>query len=137
MTRTALTLGVTLAVGIAVGALGATELQAQGDGIKRSLLQRKDVAGVEGREAVLGAAEIAPGFAAGKHIHYGIELGYVLEGSAVLEVEGEAPRMLKAGDSYAIDHRKPHDAKNTSAAPVKVLAIYVIEKGKPLAEPAK
>jgi quercetin dioxygenase-like cupin family protein len=137
MKRTTLTLGLTLATGIAIGALGTTALHAQGDGIKRTMLQRKDLTGVDGREVFMGTAEIAPGAAAGKHIHHGTEVGYVLEGSGVLEVEGEAPRTITAGDSYHIDPMKPHDAKNTGSAPVKVLAIYIVEKGKPLAEPVK
>jgi hypothetical protein len=29
-----------------------------------------------------------------------------------------------------------HNAKNTGAAPVKILAVYIVEKGKPLAEAA-
>lgn len=137
MKRMTLTLGLTLIVGVAIGALGATALHAQGDGVKRMMLQKKDLTGIDTREVVMAAAEIAPGVAAGKHLHHGTEVGYVVEGSAVLEVEGEAPRTLKAGDSYHVDLRRPHDAKNTGTTPLKVVAVYIVEKGKPLAEPVK
>lgn len=60
----------------------------------------------------------------------------MVEGSASLEIEGEMPRLLKAGDSYMIPAGKVHDAKTVGDAPVKVLATYVVEKGKPLATPA-
>jgi hypothetical protein len=32
--------------------------------------------------------------------------------------------------------RAKHDAHNTGAAPLKVVAVYVVEKGKPLTTPA-
>jgi quercetin dioxygenase-like cupin family protein len=70
------------------------------------------------------------------HIHDGHEVGYVLEGTARLEVEGEAPTALRAGDHYHVDAGRRHDARNTGTGPAKVLAIYLIEKGKPLAVPA-
>ncbi len=107
---------------------------AQAPAIKRTLLQRLDVG--DNREAILGLAEIPPDGAAGRHTHPGVEFGYVVEGSASLEVEGETPRLLKAGDSYTIPMGKVHDAKTVGDKPVKVLATYVVEKGKPLATPA-
>jgi quercetin dioxygenase-like cupin family protein len=121
-----------LALAIA-GALAVTAM-GQAAGIKRTLLQRSDAG--ENREAILGLAEIAPGAAAGRHTHFGVELGYVVEGSASLEVEGEMPRLLKAGDSYMIPAGRIHDARTVGDQPAKVLATYVVEKGKPLATPA-
>ena len=114
--------------------LGTAATMAQAPGIKRTLLQRTDVG--DNREAILGLAEIAPGAAAGRHTHPGIEFGYVVEGSASLEIEGETPRLLKAGDSYMIPAGRIHDAKTVGDQPTKVLATYVVEKGKPLATPA-
>ena len=123
---------------VAAGALFAglaSQGSAQTPGIKRTLLQRTEIPG-ENREVVLGLAEIAPGFSAGRHTHPGVETGYVLEGMAALEIDGEPGRVLKAGDSYAIPAGKIHDARALGEAPVKVLATYVVEKGKPLASPA-
>ena len=77
-----------------------------------------------------------PGLAAGRHTHFGTETGYVAEGSASLEIEGETPKLLKAGDSYVIPAGKVHDAKTVGDKPVKVIATYIVEKGKPLATPA-
>ena len=104
-------------------------------GIKRTLLQRVDVG--NGMEVVMGIAEIAPGGATGRHSHFGVETGYALAGTSTLEVDGEPPRTLKAGDSYLIPAGKPHDARVVGDAPAKVLAVYIVEKGKPLATPAK
>jgi quercetin dioxygenase-like cupin family protein len=125
-----------LGVGIAAGWTAATMLEAQPTGIKRTLLMKKELAGIDGREVYLGTAELAPGASAGRHFHDGHEISYVLEGTAVLEVEGEPPTPLKPGDHFHIDPTKRHDARNTGAGPARVLAIYLIEKGKPLAVPA-
>ena len=126
--RVAATLGLA-----AVLAAGATVAQAPG--IKRTLLQRIDIG--NNMEVILGIAEIAPGGATGRHTHFGVETGYALGGQASLEVEGEPPKLLNAGESYVIPAGKVHDAKVVGDVPAKVLAVYVVEKGKPLATPAK
>ena len=123
-----LRLGASLVVA-AVLAAGAT--LAQAPAIKRTLLQRADVGG--NLEVVLGLAEIAKGGSTGRHTHFGAETGYVIEGTSILEIEGEAPRTLKAGDSYMIPAGKVHNAIAIGEGTTKVLATYVIEKGKPLA----
>jgi quercetin dioxygenase-like cupin family protein len=123
-----------LACGAAIGAGVDRIALAQQPGIKRTILLRTDEPGSQTHEAVMGVAEIAPGAMAGKHRHPGIEIGYVLEGSVTLEHEGEPARMLKAGDSFR-NAPGVHNAKNTGTTPVKILAVYLVEKGKPLAEP--
>ena len=120
------------AIAFCVLALAAT---AQSPGVKRTLLQRIDVPD-SNRETVLGMAEIAAGGSAGRHTHPGVEVTYVLQGSAQLLIDGEAPRLVKAGESFTIPAGKVHDAKVVGGSPLKVLATYVVEKGKPLASPA-
>ena len=117
----------------AVLAAGATAAQAPG--IKRTILQRLDLG--NGMEVILGLAEIPPGGSVGRHTHFGIETGYALAGQSSLEVGGEVPKLLNPGDSYAIASGKVHDAKVVGDVPARVLAVYVVEKGKPLATPAK
>jgi quercetin dioxygenase-like cupin family protein len=103
--------------------------------IKRIPLQRFDVPGTA-YETVIGIAEIAPNVSTGRHTHPGPESGYVIEGGFQLLIDGEAPRLLKAGDSYKLAPRTIHDAK---AGPdgAKVIATYVVEKGQPLASAAQ
>jgi len=122
-------------VGAAAIGAGVDRLAlAQQPGIKRTILQRTDDPANPKYEAVMGIAEIAPAAMSGRHRHPGIEIGYVLEGSVTLEHEGEPAKTLKAGDSFK-NEPGVHNAKNTGTAPVKILAIYLVEKGKPLAEP--
>ena len=103
--------------------------------IKRTVLQRVDVPGTPNYETVTGIAEIAPNVNIGRHTHPGAETGYLIEGAMTLIVEGKAPLSLKAGDSYQIPVNAIHDAKSADSG-AKVLAVYIVEKGKPLASPA-
>jgi quercetin dioxygenase-like cupin family protein len=103
--------------------------------IKRTPLQKFDVPGTS-YETVIGIAEIVPNVNIGRHTHPGPESGYMLEGEMTLLVDGQPPKPLKAGDSYQIPPGAIHDAK-TGAAGAKVIATYVVEKGKPLASPAQ
>lgn len=107
---------------------------AQQGGIKRTPLQKVEFP--DGYATVSGIAEIPPGGAAGRHTHPGIETGYVLEGEADLLIEGQPAKHLKAGDSYQIPAGAAHDAKVAGDKPLKVLAVYVVDKAKPLATPA-
>lgn len=107
----------------------------QTQGIKRIPLQRFDVPGAA-YETVIGIAEIAPNISVGRHTHPGPESGYLLEGSFELLIDGEASRQLKAGDSYKVPPGTVHDAK-TGPNGAKVIATYVVEKGQPIASPAK
>jgi quercetin dioxygenase-like cupin family protein len=102
--------------------------------IKRIPLQRFDVPGT-GYETVIGIAEIAPNVLIGRHTHPGPESGYVTEGSFELLIDGEAPRLLKSGDSYQVPARVVHDAR-TGPDGAKVIATYVVEKGQPIASAA-
>jgi quercetin dioxygenase-like cupin family protein len=107
---------------------------AQAPAIKRTPLQTVDVPGT-GYNAITGIAEIAENAMIGRHTHPGPETGYVMEGEMVLMIDGQPPKTLKAGESYQVPPGAVHDAKS-GAKGAKVLAVYVVEKGKPLATPA-
>ncbi len=117
---------------------GAQQLPAaanQSPTIKRIPLQKFDVQGTN-METVIGIAEIAPNVNIGRHSHPGIESGYMLSGEATLLVDGQPPKPMRAGDSYQIPYGAIHDAKSGPGG-AKVIATYVVEKGKPFAVPAK
>jgi len=102
--------------------------------IKRTPLQTVDVVGSP-YQTVTGIAEIAPNVNIGRHTHPGYETGYVMEGDMTLLVEGKPPLALKPGDSYQIPLDAVHDARSGDKG-AKVLAVYIVERGKPLALPA-
>ena len=119
---------------LALAALAGTgALMAQG--LQRTVVGRADVS-VPGREAVVARVEIAPGANAGRHTHPGDEISYVLEGQGELLIDGQPPRAIKAGESFVIPAGVVHDARNDGNAPIKLVGVYVVEKGKPLATPA-
>ena len=108
---------------------------AQQPAFKRTVLQQSDIS-VAGREVVSAVADFEPRATPGRHTHPGEEIGYVLEGTFLIEQEGKAPVTLKAGGSFLIPAGTIHNATNTGTGPGKILATYIVEKGKPLATPA-
>jgi len=112
----------------------AATLVAQ-NGVQRTVVQRMD-SSVPGREALSVRVEFAAGASTGRHIHPGDEIDYVVDGEGEWLVEGQANRKAKAGDSIIIPGGTVHEARNTGASPLKVMAVFVVEKGKPLTTPA-
>jgi len=116
--------------------LASFVLYAQQPGFTRKMLQDQNLS-VSDRHAVQALAEFVPGGVAGKHTHPGEELGYVVEGTLQLEIVGQPPRTVKAGEAFFVPAGVVHDGKNIGKGPAKVLATYFVEKGKPVASPAK
>ena len=135
MKRTALPLALTFAIGLVFGVVGSQLLNAQQAPVKRTALVQAELEGVAGKEVIQYIGEIAPGASSGKHYHPGPEVAFVLQGSGTLELEGQPPKHLKAGDTTGyIPARHIHEAKNASATePLKFLVVLIGEKGQPLA----
>ena len=57
---------------------------------------------VPGREAVIARVEVGAGAKAGRHTHPGDEISYIMEGEALLLVDGQPPRRVKAGESFVV-----------------------------------
>ena len=122
------------AAGLAVAALSLSVLWAQSNGITRNVVKTADVS-VPGREGIVAHVTITPGGRAGRHTHAGDELSYILEGEGEILVDGQPPLKVKAGDGFIVPGGAKHDAHNTGTQPLKLVAVYVVEKGKPLATP--
>ena len=112
---------------------GAGVAIAQQRGIKRDTAAKARFPGrLQHRYGHRGSAR---GGAAGRHTHPGMETGYVLEGELELVLDGKPPMKIKAGESYQIPEGAVHDAK-AGDKPFKVLAVYIVKAGEPLAKPA-
>jgi quercetin dioxygenase-like cupin family protein len=116
-----------------VAALGA--VVAQQPTVTRTVLQQMDIS-IPGREAVTARAEIPMGGSTGRHTHPGEEIGYLLEGTITLEIEGQQARQLKAGEVFLIPAGAVHNAAASGGRAI-VIANYIVQKGQPLASPAK
>jgi quercetin dioxygenase-like cupin family protein len=125
------------AAATAAALLGITvAAAAQAPTFKRTEVQRGDLA-IPGKEVVQAVAEIPAGVSAGRHTHPGEEVGYVLEGTVLVEIDGKPAATLKAGQAFIIPSGAIHNATNKSSTSAKVLATYIIDKGKPVATPVK
>jgi quercetin dioxygenase-like cupin family protein len=103
---------------------------------KRTVLQQHDLS-TPGREFVQALAEIQPGAASGRHTHPGEEVGYVLAGPLVVEIDGQPAKTLQTGEVFLIPPGTVHNAVNRATGVAKVVATYIIEKGKPVATPVQ
>lgn len=120
----------------AAAGFAATDAGAQGTqtpGLKRTILSRVD-GPAEGYETIEAKIEIPAGSVVARHMHFGVESSYVVEGSVTLDIEGVGPKVYAAGQAFQVPARAPHGAK-AGDAPVAVVGVYVVEKGKPLATP--
>ncbi len=63
-------------------------------------------------------------------------VGYVLEGSLLIEQDGKSST-LTAGQTVIIPAGVAHNNTNNSTTTARMLATYVVEKGKPLNEPSQ
>ena len=108
------------------------------DATVKSLLS-KEVAGIPGKELSMITVEYPPGGSDTAHRHHAQVLVYVLEGSIVMQVRGEAPVTLVLGQTF---YEGPDDvhvvSRNASqTAPAKFLVFFVKDKGAPILIPAK
>ena len=83
--------------------------------------------------------EYQPGGSDQVHKHHAQVLVYVLEGSIVMQVRGEAPITLMPGQTF---YEGPDDVHTVSrnasqTAPAKFLVFFVKDKGAPILVPAK
>lgn len=95
-------------------------------------------------EAALGARTVGtvdvreirfgPGQSTPRHVHPCPVIGYIVDGTAVLEIEGRAAQRLPAGSAF----HEPADAviarfDNASAAePMTFIAVYLLRGGEEL-----
>jgi quercetin dioxygenase-like cupin family protein len=120
--------------GSVLGLVAAAVLMAQTPGLQRNVVQRGDIS-VPGREAVIVHVEFANGVSTGKHTHPGEEISYVEAGEGELTIDGQPTRKLNVGDGFIVPAGRKHEARNTGTGTLKIVAVYLVEKGKPLATP--
>ncbi len=124
----------TLVIAVIVAPIVIATASAQQPSITRKPLQTVDFP--PGYQTVSVIAEIAPGPCIGRHTHPGIESTYAMEGEVVVKIDGKPDQVVKAGSSIQFAPGLVHDVCNMSGRAYKALAVYVVEKGKPLASPA-
>jgi quercetin dioxygenase-like cupin family protein len=64
-------------------------------------------------------------------------MAYVVSGEAVLRIKGKSEYALATGDSFSIPRDTVHSVRNTGAGALTLVSTYVVDKGKPIAIPAR
>jgi len=132
---------VALAVGVMLGVVGSRMLSAQENLKAGKILQRTELKGAPGWEAILVERILPGGAGSGKHTQGGNEIVYVQEGSIAFEAQGKPAVTLKPCEAFTTTTGEVHNVKNaSSSAPAKALAFYVEKKSTQLEDllvPAK
>ncbi len=111
-------------------------LHAQQPGAKRNILMKQDLSGFPGHEGVVAQVEFVPGAREPKHTHPGDIFGYVQEGSLTLYIEGQPTATVKTGEVFFVPAGKVHWGENAVTTTTRIVATFVVEKGKPLTSAA-
>ncbi len=85
---------------------------------------------IEGKEVNIHMTEFPPGWVGGRHYHTGDVFVYVLEGTFVVDVEGEERQTFGPGQVYHEALNRVMQARNLSTAEsTKILVFQVGDKG--------
>jgi len=101
-------------------------------------LFQTDLDGIEGREGLMVIVDFPPGDSSAAHRHNAHTFVFVLEGSVVMQVEGEERVVLSPGQIF---YETPEDihvvSMNASTTePAKILVFFVKRQGAPVTVPA-
>lgn len=94
---------------------------------------KTELQGEEGKEANIVRFEVEPGWETERHIHPGHVFVYVTEGAIEIDVEGEEPQTVSAGEAVYELPDKPMVGRTASADQgAKFIVFQVGPVGEPL-----
>lgn len=99
--------------------------------VKRTVLKQQDTPDGKFQNSMV-LVEIPVGGREGRHTHPGPLIVHVVEGTLTLEYEGKPTSPYKAGETFVVEAGKVHQGINMGTVPIKAIASFVTEKGKPL-----
>jgi quercetin dioxygenase-like cupin family protein len=81
-------------------------------------------------EVIIQSRSLQQGESVTPHIHHGVEMTEVVEGTFELYVKGQPMKVIHAGESFMVPREAPHDARPApGTGPVKLSVTLVIDKG--------
>jgi quercetin dioxygenase-like cupin family protein len=108
---------------------------AQQSAVHRTTLQQEEFPSplhtVTVRTLVDPLGEVRP------HTHPGVEMAYIVSGTASVTIAGQGEKIVKEGGSFAVPPNTVHSVKNTTNAPLVLISTYVVDPSKPIAQAAK
>lgn len=99
---------------------------------QRKELRRVDLSGAQGMEVVSSVTEFKPGDEFPPHLHHGVEMGYVVQGT-MIQVPGREPAMMATGAPIQNLRDVVHGGfKVVGPGNLILFTTHVVDKGKPL-----
>jgi quercetin dioxygenase-like cupin family protein len=99
---------------------------------------KADLAGTKDQETLVQVISFAPGTTLPWHLHPdGHEILTLLEGKWAMEIEGQAARPMKVGDTIYVEPNVVHRAMNDTSGPTKIQIVRIKPKGKAVVENMK
>ncbi len=124
-----------VSVSIAVVMVGLALAADQGTTITRTVLQTVEVPG-SSYQVIESKVEIAANSHASRHTHPGTVVAYLLEGDYSVQLEGQPRKSVQPGETFLIPAGVVHE-EFAGAHAAKIIAVFTVEKGKPLTSPAQ
>jgi quercetin dioxygenase-like cupin family protein len=121
---------------VLAGALGGAGNACAQAPAGRHELRRVDLSGAPGMEVITAVTEIKPGEATSRHLHHGIESGYVLQG-AMIQYPGKDPVEMPTGSPIMNLRDVAHGGYTVVGDRSLILfTVHVVDKGRPLYDTA-
>lgn len=80
---------------------------------------------------------LQPGEETGWHTHGVPAFGFMLEGELTVDYGDKGSRIYKSGDAVLEAMTVAHNGRNSGAAPLRILAVFMGAEGSTLSEPAR
>ena len=86
--------------------------------------------GSKPQTVIITTRDFKPGETVGAHIHNGVEMTQVTQGSFEIFIKGQPPKVIKAGESFMVPREAVHDGRPAAGSgPVHVAVTLVLDKG--------
>jgi quercetin dioxygenase-like cupin family protein len=122
---------------VAAAVVGLVVVAQAQDSPQRKELRRVDLSGAAGMEVVSSISEFKPGEELPRHLHHGVEAGYVVQG-AMVQNPGQQPAMLATGAPILNLRDVVHGGfKVVGPGNLILFTVHTVDKGKPLYDWAK
>jgi quercetin dioxygenase-like cupin family protein len=118
-----------LASAFALAVAGLAQAQ---DLPQRKEIRRVDLSGAAGMEVVSSVSTFKAGDEFPRHLHHGVELGYVIQG-AMVQLPGQQPTMMATGAPIMNLRDAVHGGfKVIGPGDLILFTVHSVDKGKPL-----
>ena len=123
-------------IGLAVVLAGGLVSSSAVGGETTTPLLHADLADMNGTEANIALIEVDPGYQTERHIHPGHVFIYVLDGAIEIDVAGQEPLVITAGQAAHELPNQPMVGRNVSATDgARFIVFQVGPMGEPLTVP--